>query len=151
MNIFKKSRGLLASFVVVAAVLPMILVATLSEDLRLKTFADSRPEVRVWMEPEEVVIKAGNNFMVRMYAESSGQEVLVPQITASINAPEGVQVRPNPVMYVGPFSGRVSLGEVNVTVSREGEFDLTIPDLAVDTRLADVQVVTRGVKILSRK
>jgi hypothetical protein len=146
-NLFKKSGSLVASLIVVAAVLPMVLVATLSEDLRLRSFASQVPQLRIWTDPEAVVARTGKSFLLKVYGETNGANDLVPQVKLSVRAPDGVTVGPTEVEYTTPFNGQVLLGEVKVKVERAGSFVLEIPEGGVFSQLPNLQVVTHGTKI----
>jgi len=147
----KKSGGLIVSLVVVAAVLPIVLVATLSEDLRLKSMASQTPELRIWSEPGSVVARTGKEFVLKIYAEANPPEQVIPQVEFTFAQSGEIEFTPAAIAYNQPFSGKVVIGEIKVKVNKPGEWETDIPATSVFTRLPDLQVVTQGSKISAIK
>jgi hypothetical protein len=134
---------------VVAAILPMVLVALLSEDLRLKSYANQSPVLNIWTEPAEVKASPGSTIDLIVFAETVGQLDMVPQVNFSFSIPQGMKVVPAEIDYRKPFSGRVVLGEVKVKISELGEFRLDIVDNSIFSQLPNLKVNTKGTKIFS--
>jgi hypothetical protein len=147
---FKKSKGLLVSLIVVAAILPVLIIGALSEDLKLRTFADQEPVLRIWTEPDSVVTKPGKSFFVSVYGEIENVNLVIPMVEFNFKSDNNLKTIPNAISYDKSFTGRVKLGEVNVTVSNTGEFNLDIPETGVNTKLPDLRIITSGLKVLSR-
>jgi len=143
----RKSGGLITSLVVVAAILPVIMIATLSEDLRLRSMASQDQTLRIWTEPGSAVAKAGKKVTVTIYAEAGSEVQVVPQVEFSFLQVQGIRTEPNTISYDKPFGGRVILGEAEVTIEKPGTWELVIPSNSVFSRLPDLQVITQGTKI----
>jgi len=125
------------------------MVATLSEDLRLRTFASQNPELRVWTEPRSIVAKTGKEFNLKMYAESGHSDDFIPQVKVTLFVPEGLTVGEEELTYNKPFNGKVLVGNIKVTVNKEGIYTLGIPDGGVYTQLSNAMIVTQGTQISS--
>lgn len=147
----KKSSGLITSLVVVAAVLPIVLVATLSEDLRLRSFASNQPELRIWTEPKSVVAKPDSSFQLKVYAEGRNVDQLIPEVKFKFMYPDGIEMEPTEIEYNNPFSGKAVVGVVNVTANKDGVMELGIPEASVFSRLPNLNITTQGSVITVRK
>jgi len=150
-NSFKKSGGLIGSLVVVAAVLPIVLFATLSEDLRLRSFANQIPELRIWTEPSEVVTKNGKEFSLKIYGEANDLDELIPQVEFSLEASEGIVADPVRIEYKTPFKGQVLLGTIKIRAEKAGDFTVGIQESSVFSKLPNLRVSTQGTKIYSQR
>lgn len=135
----------------VAAVLPIVLVATMSEDLRLRSYANQAPELRIWTSPENVVARVGSEFKIKIYGMTNSPEVLIPKVNLSIVIPEGLDTDLQDLKYERAFAGQTLLGEVEVKVSKDGEYTIEIPEGSVDTQLPSLEVITHGTRIISKR
>ncbi len=148
---FKNSIGVVASLVVMAAILPMALVGLMSPGgFSLNSRADSAKQLNVWLEPAEVVARPGKAFRLQVVAELNNKNTIVPQLSGWVTADKGLNVSNTAINYSKPFSGKVVLGELTVTTTSEGKYEVHVEESSISTGIPDLNVKTGKTAILSK-
>jgi len=105
-----------------AAILPFLIGFVVSPPkLGFMTRADSEGELRVWLEPANLVMSAGSEaeFSVVAYYENGTR--LIPEISLEVAVSGPVSVVDRAVARSVPFSGRTELGKVRVRATGPGK------------------------------
>lgn len=135
----------------VALLLPVVLAATLNPDgISFLTKADKPAEMRIWLEPAEVLTKPGVKFKLAVMGEYTDTTKILPSVDLVLTHAADVQMTADKLNYVVPFRGTVKLGEVEVTVKKAGEYQIMIPAESVRTGLPDLPIITTKANIISR-
>ncbi|MEK9200842.1 MAG: hypothetical protein AAB909_02595 [Patescibacteria group bacterium] len=106
----------LTSFVLVAALLPVILFgAVMREKLSFSASADANPVLRIWFEPAALILSPGQSISVKMMMESDAEQRLVGSVHVPLIVSGDVQIDPSKIEFQKPFLGRTEVGNVRVT------------------------------------
>ncbi|MFA6271172.1 MAG: hypothetical protein WC657_08275 [Candidatus Paceibacterota bacterium] len=139
------------SLVVAAALLPVALMGVLNpEGLRFVTRADQPNEMRVWIEPAEVITRPGIKVKLTVMGNFESETSLVPEFKGTIKS-EGIEATPTEISYKEPFRGAVALGTFYVVAKQAGQFEVKIDEGSVFLSLPNIPVNSAGALIISRK
>lgn len=147
-----RSGSMIASFLVVAALLPAVLMGVLNPDgLRLISKADQPRELRLWIEPTEVVVRPGVAVKLTVMANFENETSQIPEFQGNIVGASGLQIAPSELVYKEPFRGTVVLGTISAIAKQTGSFEVKVDEGSVFLNLPDVPVISAGSKIISRR
>jgi hypothetical protein len=140
------------SLIVAAALLPVALMGVLNPDgLRFVTRADQPNEMRVWIEPAEVITKPGVIVRLTVMGNFESETSLVPEFKGTLKADAGIQLSPAEVVYKEPFRGAVALGTVTAIAKQDGQFEVKVDENSVFLALPNIPVNSARALIISRK
>lgn len=111
-----------------AAILPFLIGFVVSPPkLGFMTKADSEGELRVWLEPANVVMSTGSEATLSVVAQYENDTKLIPEISMQVNSQGPVNVMGESLSYSIPFSGRAELGKIKITAIGPGKAVVSIP------------------------
>jgi hypothetical protein len=140
------------SLVVAAALLPVALMGVLNpEGLRFVTRADQPNEMRVWIEPAEVITKPGIKVKLTVMGNFESETSLVPEFKGTVKSDTGIEITPTEISYKEPFRGAVALGTFYAVAKQDGQFEVKIDEDSVFLSLPNIPVNSAGALIISRK
>lgn len=140
------------SLIIAAALLPVALMGVLNPDgLRLVTKADQPNEMRVWIEPAEVITKPGMVVKLKVMGNFESETSLVPEFKGALTADTGVSLNSTEVVYKEPFRGVVTLGTVTAIAKTDGQFEVKVDGDSVFLSLPNIPVNSARALIISRK
>lgn len=143
---------MLASLLFSAAMLPVVLMGVLNpEGLSFMTKAEDTNEIRVWLEPAEVVTKPGAHFTLVIMADFESGTMIAPKVEATFRHDAAVKVSQEKISYKEPFRGQTKLGTVEVEVNKEGQYEIELDSGSVSVDLPNVTVVSGKTLITSKK
>lgn len=140
-------RRLLPVFLL-AAILPAVLYfVSMPPDLRFSPRADSESELRIWLEPAQVISSPNRQVTLSVKALFESESLLIPSITVVAES-DGLEVG-NKLEYLRPFKGQVELGEMTITTSESGSFVVDIPTEKVEITAftAPLTIITSPARI----
>lgn len=136
-----------------AAVLPFLIGFVVAPpDISFFTRADEPSELRVWIEPANLVISPDSATEVSIMAQFDGEGKLVPGVSLSILATGSVTVDSPNVTRRVPFSGRSELGKVLLRAKNAGTGQVAIPEGSVKVTAFEwpLKVRTAGSNVIVR-
>jgi hypothetical protein len=141
--IVMKKWKIYLSLIVISAILPAVLWAVISgKTTSLTSRASQGAEMRIWFEPANSQIISGKSVKIQIIASFDDPGKIIPYAKIKVSVPEQIWVDENTVEYTQPFSGRTSLGEINVTGNAPGKYVLNIADNDINTSLVNLDVIT---------
>ena len=152
----KKISKLLRIFLpvfVLAAMLPFFIAFVVSPPkVNFFTNADTPPELRVWLEPADIISSVGRETKLEVYAQFDSDSKLVPEISFDIRANGKVNISPLNMTYHTPFRGKVHIGTVSVTPKSVGESIISVPKDSISVVAYDgpLSVKTAVAKLTAR-
>jgi hypothetical protein len=137
-----------------AAILPfMIALVAAPPDIDFLTRADSEQELRVWIEPANVVMSEGGSTTLTVMVQYDGETSLIPEISLDTASSEMVSISSESrLTYSTPFSGKVELGKIIITADGKGSGNVSVLkdsivitafDAPLEISTADANVVVR--------
>jgi hypothetical protein len=148
---WEKSGMTFLSFFALAAILPILLIGVLnSEGLKTMIRANQPNELRIWFEPAEVITHPKVKFKIKVMAEYDSSDSLVPKVETTLKKNGDFNIDNPKISYETPFSGKVVLGNYEMTTNSTGTFSLEIPSAAVFTQLTDLNISTAKAIIYSK-
>ncbi|OGM31997.1 hypothetical protein A2803_02815 [Candidatus Woesebacteria bacterium RIFCSPHIGHO2_01_FULL_44_21] len=150
--IFKLVGRFLPVFLL-AAILPFLIGFVVAPpDISFLTRADATSELRVWVEPANVVMSPGGTTEFTVLAQFEGEEKLIPEITLTLTASSGLVLENKSVTYKVPFNGRVELGRVGVRAESAGEamVDISRESIKITAFEWPLEVSTAPAKVIIR-
>jgi hypothetical protein len=145
---WRESKGVVLTLAMMGAILPVVIWGVVNKQ-QLAILASAKPmdEMRLWLEPPEVVMTVGQKTKFTIMAEYSRTDKLIPMIKTNIQSDEGLKTNTSEIIYNWGFSGKTKIGEVEVEAVSRGARNLAILDNSVFTGLPDLSIVTAGAKI----
>jgi len=114
---------------VLAAFLPFLIGLVISpSNLDFSAQADTDLELRVWMEPSEILTSKGRESSVDIYAQFDSDNRLIPELTVTLVPTGNITIDREKFSYNAPFRGKVHLGAVRVSTISSGIAEISIPD-----------------------
>lgn len=113
---------------IVAAILPAVLNTAFSF-----TQAERSDEVRVWFEPESVIMQKNVPVQLTVMASFDDDTRYITAFTAHFETDQAVTISPQTLSYPTPFRGTTTLGTITVVGNKSGTYALTIPENEVTT------------------
>lgn len=126
-NILKVLGRFLPVFVLAAALPFLIGFVAAPPDISFLTRADEAQELRVWLEPANVILRPGSSTELSVVAQFDGDGKLIPEISLSIVSEGGVTLENENITHSIPFSGRAEIGKVTVRAASVGQAVVSIP------------------------
>lgn len=121
---------------VLSAVLPLFLFFVSSPaDLKFLTRADRAAELRVWLEPANIVAHPNDTIELKVFANFESDTKLLPGITLTATS-VGIPVV-GEITYLRPFNGKVELGTITATPSLIGMYEIIIPEESIQVTAFD--------------
>lgn len=151
-NITKLVTRFLPVFLL-AAILPFLIGFVVAPpDISFLTRADATSELRVWIEPANVVMSPGTSTEVSVIAQFGGEGKLVPEVSLALVGTGSVEVTNQNITHSIPFSGRVELARVTVSARSPGTGQVTIPRDSVKVTAFEwpLEVNTAGSNVIVR-
>lgn len=151
-NLSKILKSFLPIFVL-SAMLPFLIGFVVSPpDIGFLTRADSSSELRVWLEPANVVMSRGSEASFTVVASFESDTMLIPEISLNIVGGPSLSVNNPNLSYSIPFSGKVELGKVTVAALESGQATLTIPEDSIIITAFDspLEITTGAANIVVR-
>lgn len=117
---------------VLAAVLPFLigLVVTPS-NIGFFTRADTEPELRVWLEPANILMSSGSTAELTLVAQFDAESLLIPEIALELSSRGGVVMDNTKFVHSIPFRGRKEIGKVYIRGVSPGNAEVIIPQESV--------------------
>lgn len=115
-----------SAFFVLSAILPVGLFLVLSsQNYSLFTKAARNLELRLWLEPRNVIIKPQQNIKLKLIGEFIDETAIIGGVTVKFQS-DTFRIDPQEISYTKPFRGRLELGEITLTADQAGDFSLVI-------------------------
>lgn len=147
---FKKSKGVLLSFLALAAILPVLLAGMLSsQGVRFLSKADSN-ELRIWLEPSQVTAKVGQKISFKVVASYDESSKTIPGLEFLVKSDQQLDLENAEVIYSEGFNGRKVVGKVELTVLSSGVSKVWIDEASINSGLPNLTVMTTGSEITVR-
>jgi hypothetical protein len=140
---------LVFSVVSLAAFLPVMLWLVISKDkYTVMTQASQKKEIRVWLEPAEVVMAPGQTYTFRVVSQISDENTLIPKMELKLLADQGLMLMDDKINYSTPFGGKTEVGKVDVVAKSKGKFLISVDEKSVVTGLPDMPVTAAVASII---
>jgi len=136
---------------VLAAVLPFLIgLVVAPPDISFFTRADTEPELRVWLEPANVLMASGATTELAIIAQFDGEEKLIPELSLELSARGGVVVENARFVHSVPFKGRVEIGKAHVRAVAPGNavVEITTDSISVTAFEGPLKVTTAEAKVI---
>ena len=127
----------------IAALLPMFMAIVVSPpNLSFIPKADSKPTLRLWVEPTNVTAKAREVVNFEVFAEYENQNETIHNITFNLELIPQTNTTPQALSYKNPFDGRVKIADVAVQIPGSDNYKLEIDKNSVKTPIPGVEIIT---------
>ncbi len=135
-----------APLFIVSAILPVILNAAFSF-----TQAERSNEIRLWFEPETVVVKPHQQATITLMAAFEDDTRFMSSLTVPLSASVGLATAPQKVVYDKPFRGTISISKISISATAPGQYLINIPAQTVATSYgSEISAVTSPATIIVR-
>lgn len=139
---------------VLAISLPFFIVLAMSpSELSFLTRADESLQLRLWFEPNNIILDPGDEAELSVWASFDSDKKLVPTITVPVFADvAGVEILDKEVLYREPFNGKVELGKVRVRALASGQYKVFIEkdDIKIVALTDDVEIIPSHANLIVR-
>lgn len=135
-----------------ALALPFLMTIVLTpSNLRFQTEATGESELRIWLEPANVIMSNGEDATLSVFAQYDG-DMLVPEINFEVHADGPVSIAESSYKYATPFSGRVELAKINISAFEEGRALVLIPadKVSLTAFTLPVKIITANSNVIVR-
>lgn len=136
-----------------AAILPFLIGFVVAPpDISFFTRADEPSELRVWIEPANLVMSPNSTIEVSIMAQFESEGKLVPEVSLSVLATGSITVDSPNVTHSIPFSGRAELGKVLLRATSAGTGQVAIPEGSVKVTAFEwpLKIRTAGSNVIVR-
>lgn len=136
-----------------AIFLPMVVIAATAPGKNLiESQAGNERELRVWIEPSTLIIAKDKSVKVKVVAQYDTETKVIPFLGGKLVASDASIVEVvNSFEYSKPFSGTISVGEVEVKALKAGSATLAIDQATLDMRLpTKLETITSNSTIIVR-
>lgn len=153
---YKKLIKILKSFLpvfVLAAMLPFLIGTVLvPQEINFFTKADSKDQLRIWLDPPEIVMSKGSETTLSVYANFESDNRLVPEIVLEADTGKLLSINNPKVKYPTPFKGRREIGKISVVALDSGVETVGIlkDSIALTSLDTPVEIITGSAKITIR-
>ena len=121
-------------FLAIGAFLPVLLFAALMpEKLNWFKQAEQSDELRIWLEPQTLILNPNQVYKLRVMAEFTASDKIMPSLSMVINSENGLSFAPSDLTYPRPFRGKVKIGEVTVFSPQPGTYRIDVPSEKIIT------------------
>jgi hypothetical protein len=100
--------------------------------------ADQIPQLSVWFEPANVIVKKGEEVELTAYAEFEGGTKVINKLNVKLEPDPFLNIEPLNLDLSTPFRGKVVLGKVRATSNISGKYSLSIPNNAITVTDSDI-------------
>lgn len=99
--------------------------------VKLSSSADNNRQVRVWIEPNNIITGVGKNTELTVMAEYDAEADSITQLQVGFNSEASLNMDKNYLLYKSPFDGKVAIGKIVVTPNVYGNYKINIPQESV--------------------
>lgn len=138
---------------VLAAMLPFLIGFLVTPpDVGFFTRADTRDELRIWLEPANVTMTAGSEVTLTVVGSFESENTLIPEISLYVQGDNNLEVSNPLLVHSIPFNGKVELGKITVSALETGKATVTIPQDSIEITAFDreIEINTGSANIVVR-
>lgn len=153
---YKKLIRVLKSFLpvfVLAAMLPFLIGMVMApQKISFFTRADSNADLRIWLDPPEIVMSKGSETTLTVYANFESDTKLIPEIALQVGSGRLISINNPKVKYATPFKGRQEIGKISVVALDSGIEVVGVQKDSITLTTLDtpVEITTGSAKITIR-
>lgn len=146
---FKNSGKIFFSMAFLAGFLPVMIWLVVSKgQFNLVSKADENRQIRLWVEPPEIVMSAGQTYTFNLFAQANQDNLLIPSINLNTFTQEGLTIINPQHSYTSAFGGKTVVGTVEVIAEIPGTYSIYIDEPSVDVGLKGIPVVSAPAKVI---
>ena len=131
-----------------ALFLPFLLFFAINPPRLGLTPQASGQELRLWFEPASIATTPGVPVTLSLIADTGSESTVIHSLKVGITPKQNLSITPAEVSYEAPFSGRIIVGQIQVTPAFKGNFTIDILRDKIRLNKPDIKIFVSSANMI---